>query len=55
MDKQNRDEGWAGRMRSLAALLNGDREDSRLQYIIFGLVIVVCIVAGVVINAIAGS
>ena len=54
MDEQRRQRGPVGWWRTLSALVNGDREDSKAQYIAFGLVIVFCIVFGVVIDIIAG-
>jgi len=54
MDEQRRQGGLAGRWRALSALVNGDREDSKRQYVVFALVIVFCIVLGVVIDVLAG-
>jgi hypothetical protein len=44
----------AGRWRALSTLVNGDREDSKGQYIVFALVILFCIVLGVLIDVLAG-
>ena len=38
----------------LSHWVNGDREDSRGQYLAFALVILFCIVLGVVIDVLAG-
>lgn len=46
--------GISGVWRSLSTLVNGDRADSRLQYLVFGLVVLICIVLGVVIDVLAG-
>lgn len=54
MEEQRRRGGIAGWWRALSTLVNGDREDSRLQYVVFGLVILFCIVLGVVIDILAG-
>lgn len=54
MDEQRRQRGFVGRWRALSTLVNGDREDSKGQYIAFALVIVFCIVLGVVIDILAG-
>lgn len=50
-DKQPSRRGW---WQSLAALVNGDREDSKLQYIAFALVVLFCIVLGIAIDILAG-
>ena len=54
MDEEQRQRGPVGWWRSLSALVNGDREDSKAQYIAFVLVIIFCIVLGVVIDVLAG-
>ena len=54
MDEQRRQRGPAGWWRSLSTLVNGDREDSKAQYLAFALVILFCIVLGVVIDVLAG-
>jgi hypothetical protein len=54
MDKQPRQRGLAGRWRALSKLVNGDREDSKGQYLALVLVIAFCIVLGVVIDVLAG-
>ncbi len=54
MDEQRRRGGIVGWWRALSTLVNGDREDSRLQYVMFGLVLLACIVLGVVIDILAG-
>lgn len=54
MEEERRRGGISGWWRSLSTLVNGDREDSTLQYVIFGLVIVACIVIGIVIDILAG-
>lgn len=54
MDEQRHQGGLAGRWRALSALVNGDRDDSKRQYVVFALVIIFCIVLGVVIDVLAG-
>lgn len=54
VDEQRLRGGIAGWWRALSTLVNGDRDDSRLQYVVFGLVILGCIALGVVIDVLAG-
>jgi hypothetical protein len=54
VDKQRRQRGPVGWWRALSELVNGDRDDSKRQYLAFALVILFCIVLGVVIDMLAG-
>ncbi len=54
MKERRQRRGLAGWWRALSTVVNGDRDDSRGQYLVFGLVILFCIVLGVVIDVLAG-
>ena len=54
MDEQRSDRERSGWWQRLTHWVNGDREDSRGQYLAFALVILFCIVLGVVIDVLAG-
>ena len=54
MEERRRRGGIVGWWRTLSTLVNGDRDDSRVQYVVFGLVILSFIALGIVIDVLAG-